>query len=323
MKRTAAFLLLVGLWLSQACAQSELTLWNTHPEGYPVTEGLENFAATVQSTTQNRVHIKISNNAVLGDQPTAIKKFQKGEIEMGEFNIGPLADAVPGANVLTRPFLFQSSKHMFQHVDGALGKRIEEKLYKAGFVVLGWYDGGSRSFFCTKPIQSIKDLKGLRIRVQASATAQNMVNLLGATPVVISSKDEVNEAFRVGKLDCAENNMPFYETAGHMKLAKYVYLSNHTVAPEALVMSVRSWEKLSTDDQKRVMEAGRQSAQYMRERWGQRVESSRQAALKQGSVFVAANDSSTVTTYRLLSPLLNEYLKKSEFQSEVFMVLTP
>lgn len=147
-----------------------------------------------------------------------------------------------------------------------------------------------------------------------------MVTLLGATPVVISSK---NEAFRVGKLDCAENNMPFYESARHMKLAKYVYLSNHSVAQKALLMSVRSWEKLSRDDRKRVMEAGRQSAQHTRERWSQRVESARQAAIKQGSVFVSATGSSTVTTYRLLSPLLNEYLKKSEFQSEVFMVLTP
>ncbi|MBT0571595.1 TRAP transporter substrate-binding protein [Curvibacter sp. CHRR-16] len=311
--------LLLGMVCSQAIAQVELKVWNIHPEGYPVTEALENFASKVQAQTQGRVRIKLFNNGVLGDQPKAVQMLKTREVDAGEFNLAPMADIVPEVNVLTRPFLFRDSQHMFQHMDGALGKRIEDKLRKAGIVVLGWYDGGARSFYCVKPVRVPKDLMGQRIRVQQSQTAISMVKLLGGDPVVIPFK-EVADAFRDGKIDCAENNLPSYESTGHMKLAKYVYLTNHTVAPEVLALSQQAWAKLSPADQTAVMDAGRQSALFMRERWTAKVESARQAATKQGTQFAPAGDASVL--YKRLAPLFNDYLKKSDYQTEVFMVLT-
>lgn len=319
MKKTVWSVVPLVLWCSQAWSQVEFRLWNIHPEGYPVTEALENFASRVQSQTQGRVKFKLFNNAVLGDQPKAIQMFKAGELDAGEFSIGPLADAVPEVNVLSRPFLFRDSKHMFQNIDGALGKRIEEKLVKAGYILLGWYDGGSRSFYCVKPVRAPKDLMGQRIRVGQAKAAIKMVELLGGTPVVLPFKD-VYDAFKDDKIDCAENNMPSYESTGHMKVAKYVYLTNHNVAPEVLAITATSWKKLSPQDQNAVMEAGRQSALFMRERWNARVETSRQAAIKQGSQFAPMGDASVL--FKRLGPLFNEYLQKSDYQSEVFMVLS-
>jgi tripartite ATP-independent transporter DctP family solute receptor len=302
-----------------AMAQTTLRAWNTHPEGYPVTEALQYFADTAQRNTQDRVRIKVFSNAVLGDQDKAVKMMKVGELEVAEFNIAPLAEAVPAVKVLTRPFLFRDSKHMFQHIDGPLGVHMESQLKDAGFVVLGWYDGGARSFYCTnKPIHGVQDLTGERIRVQQSEAAIEMVKLLGGTPVVLPYKD-VGEALKDGRIDCAENNMPAYESTGHMKSAKYVLLTYHTVAPEALVMSVAAWNRLGPDDQIRVLEAGRSSALRMRELWSQRLESSRLAATKQGTQFAPMGDSGAVV--KRLTPMFAKYLKDPESRSEVFTIL--
>jgi tripartite ATP-independent transporter DctP family solute receptor len=313
-------LLAAGLLFSGAAmSQTTLRVWNTHPEGYPVTEALQYFADAAQQSTQDRVQIKIFSNGVLGDQPKAVKMMKAGELDLAEFNIAPLAEAVPAVKVLTRPFLFRDSKHMFQHIDGPLGTHIESQLKDAGFVVLGWYDGGARSFYCVnKPIHSVQDLSGQRIRVQQSEAAIEMVKLLGGTPVVLPYK-EVGDALKDDKIDCAENNLPSYESTGHMKFAKYVYLTYHTVAPEALVMSLAAWDKLSKEDQVRMLEAGRSSALRMRELWNKRIETSRLAATKQGSQFATLRDAGSVV--RRLTPMFTKYLKDPESRSEVFTIL--
>ena len=305
--------------LSTAFAQSEMRAWNIQPDGYPVTEAMQFFSDTVAQSTRNRIKIKVDSNGKMGDQEKALQMMKSGDLEFAEFNIAPLAEAVPSVNVLTRPFLFRDSKHMFQQLDGPVGVQMAEKLKQAGFVVLGWYDGGARSFYCAnKPIRVVQDLAGERIRVQQSKAAIEMVKLLGATPVVIPYK-EVYDALKDGKIDCAENNLPAYESTGHMKVAKYVFVTNHSVAPEALVMSLKAWNKLSPDDQSKVMEAGKASAQRMHDLWNQRVETSRQAAMKQGSEFAPLRDSGTIV--RHLSPMFSQYLTDPETRSEVYSIL--
>ena len=148
-------------------AQIKLRAWNIHPEGYPVTEAMKSFAAEIAKTTQGKYQIEIFSNGALGDQPKAVQMLKSGEIDIAEFNSGPLSDAVPGLKVLNLPFLFTDSAHMFRHLDGKLGGCFADNLKAAGFVVVGWYDGGSRSFYCaTKAVKDLGDLAGTNIRVQ-------------------------------------------------------------------------------------------------------------------------------------------------------------
>lgn len=306
--------------LLQPVFAQELRAWNIHPDGYPVTEALAYFADQVGKETQNRIHVKVYSNAGLGDQPKAVQMMKAGELDLAEFSLGPLSEAAPSTKALTLPFLFRDSKHMFRQLDGKLGERFEAKLKEAGYVVLGWYDGGARSFYCVnKQIRQAQDFTGLRIRVQQSDTAIEMVKLLGATPVVLPYK-EVADALKDGRIDCAENNLPSYESAGHSKIAKFMYLSNHTVSPEALVMSTKAWGQLSPDDQKRFQEAGRKSAVRMRELWNQRVEEARAAAAKQGSQFVAMNDHGPLVAR--MRPLHQKYMADPQTRDELFTIIS-
>lgn len=301
-------------------AQTQFRAWNTHPDGYPVSLAMESFAEAVNQGTAGRYTVKVFSNGMLAsDQANAVQMVKQGEIDLAEFNLSPLAEAAPGAKVLTLPFLFRDSEHMFRHLDGKLGLQFASKLKDSGYVVLGWYDGGARHFYCmNKPLRQATDLQGLRIRVQQSEMAIQMVKLLDATPVVVPYK-EVLDAFKTGRIDCAENNLPAYESAGHMGVAKHMYLSNHLVSPEVLVMSVHAWDKLSEADRKVFLAAGRQSAEKMRELWKARVDLARTAALKQGTEFAVSKDYGPLVTK--MQPLYAKYFQDAATRHDLFTIL--
>ena len=136
----------LALALPALASATEFRSADIHPDGYPVTEAMKSFAQQVAQATQGRYQIEVFSNATLGDQPKAVAMLKSGEVDVAEFSSGPLSDAVPGIKVLNLPFLFTDSAHMFRHLDGTLGARFAANLQSAGFVVLGWYDGGARSF---------------------------------------------------------------------------------------------------------------------------------------------------------------------------------
>jgi tripartite ATP-independent transporter DctP family solute receptor len=299
-------------------AQTKLKLWNIHPEGYPVTVAVNSFAENVNKAAQGRYQIEVFSNGTLGDQPKAVQMIKTGEIDLAEFSNGPLSDAVPGIKVLNLPFLFNDSNHMFRHLDGKLGERFAANLKAAGFVMLGWYDGGSRSFYCIKPIANIGDLAGKKIRVQSSEIYKTLVKELTAEPLPIPFK-EVYAAFENGKIDCAENNFPSYESTGHYKVAKHVFVTNHVISPEALVVSTKVWDKLSSEDKVLFQEAGKKSALYMRDLWSKRVAEAIQITAKQGSTFTKLKDPATMI--KRMSPLYGKFMNDVTTREELLTII--
>lgn len=311
---------LLALACASAGAQTKLRAWNIHPDGYPVTEAMKRFASLVTQNTGGRYQIEIFSNATLGDQPKAVQMLKTGDVDVAEFSAGPLSDAVPGLKVLNLPFLFGDSAHMFKHLDGKLGEHFAAKLEAAGFVVVGWYDGGARSFYCaSRSVGSFKDLAGARIRVQQSEVYLEMVKLLGATPVALPFKD-VMGALEKGEVDCAENNMPSFESTGHYKVAKSVYMTNHVISPEALVVSTKLWNSLTPADKAGFKKAGAESAIFMRELWNQRTTSAVEAANKQGVQFVRVRDAAPMV--RRMAPLYGKYMADPNTRDELLTIIS-
>ena len=308
-----------ALCAGAAMAQAKLRAWNIHPDGYPVSEAMKSFADQVAKSTGGRYNIEIFNNAALGDQPKAVQMLKSGEVDVAEFSSGPLSDAVPGIKVLNLPFLFTDSAHMFRHLDGKLGERFAANLKAAGFVVLGWYDGGGRSFYCVKPVNNLRDLAGTNIRVQQSEIYIEMVKLLDAKPVALPFKDVLG-ALEQGKVDCAENNLPSYESTGHFKVAKNVYVTNHVISPEALVVSTKLWDKLSKEDKAAFTEAGAKSAILMRELWNKRVAAALETTTKQGAQFVKVRDASPMV--RRMGPLYGKYMADPTTREELLTIIS-
>lgn len=313
-------LLVALVGIQQAAAQTAMRLWVIHPDDYPVTIAARSFASEVGKRSNGRIKIDVIGTDIIRDQAEAQKMLKEGKLEMGEFNLAMLSEAVPSMKALNLPFLFSDSKHMFTLLDGEMGKTFEKRLSEVGFVNLGWYDGGSRSFYCAgTKLTGPRDFKGLRIRVIGSEVFKEMASHLGATPVSIPYKD-VAAAFERKEIDCAENNLPSFVSSGHYKYAKHMLLTDHMVLPEALIINSASWKKLSKEDQALVAEEGRKSAIFMRELWNKRVDESRAIALKAGVTFDRPLDFGSYLSR--MKPLHQKYWKNPEMRTELVAILS-
>ncbi|MEP4194414.1 MAG: TRAP transporter substrate-binding protein [Aliishimia sp.] len=250
-----------------SASAAELRGWNIHVEDYPVSIAMESFMAEVAEKTGGAVTGKIFHNGVLGSQPDAIEQIRLGIIDFGEFSLGPMGQSIPETNVVSLPFIFPSIPKMYELMDGDVGEAIGAGMIAKGIVPLGWYDAGARSFYnSVRPINTPADVEGLKVRVMSNDLFVGMVESMdgNATPMAFG---EVYQSIKTGVVDGAENNPPSYESTNHFEVAKYYSLTEHLIIPECLCMSLKTWEKMTPEQQAILKEAGHKSAVQQRELW--------------------------------------------------------
>lgn len=246
---------------------AELRGWNIHVEDYPVSIAMESFLAEVTERTDGAVTGEIYHNGVLGSQPDAIEQIRLGIIDFGEFSLGPMGQSIPETNVVSLPFIFKSIPQMYALMDGEVGDAIGAGMIAKGMVPLGWYDAGARSFYnSVRPINTPADVAGLKVRVMSNDLFVGMVESMAgnATPMAFG---EVYQSIKTGVVDGAENNPPSYESTNHFEVAKYYSLTEHLIIPECLCMSLKTWEKMTPEQQEILKDAGQKSATMQRELW--------------------------------------------------------
>jgi tripartite ATP-independent transporter DctP family solute receptor len=248
------------------------------------------MARLVEERTAGRHRIRVFHSRQLGEEKDTIEQTRVGAIDLNRTNVAPIGSLIPAANVLALPFLFRSFDHLHKVLDHAIGDEILTSSQRHGFVSLTFYDSGSRSIYnSVRPIRTLADMKGLRIRVQQSELMVEMIKALGAEPIELPY-GQVSTGLSTRLIDGAENNWPSYVTTNHYKLAPYYTLTEHTMGPEVLVVSPRAWESLSAEDQNIFRAAARKSSAYMRELWHGLEERSRQQARAAGNTIISEFD---------------------------------
>jgi tripartite ATP-independent transporter DctP family solute receptor len=225
--------------------------------------------------TKGRLGVRVYASGSLGAEKDNIEQLKIGGLDMMRVHIGALNSVVPETMVTALPFVFRSTEHMRHVLDGPIGDEILAAMEAQGLVGLAFYDSGSRSFYSAKkPIRSLADMKGLKIRVPQSDLFVSMIEVLHANPTPMPL-GEVYTALKTGIVDAAENNWPAYESSRHFEAAKYFNLSEHSLAPDVLVFSKKIWDKLPKEDQALVRKAAKDSVPFMRKLWDAREIASR------------------------------------------------
>ncbi|MCP3418023.1 TRAP transporter substrate-binding protein [Bradyrhizobium brasilense] len=251
---------------------------DTQNEDYPTVQALNYMDRLIAERTAGRHRIVVFHSRQLGEEKETLEQTRAGAIDLNRTNVALIGTMVPSVNVLAMPFLFRSPEHLQTVLDGPIGSEILNSLGDHGFVGLAFYDSGARSIYnSVRPVRSLDDLKGLRVRVQQSERMSDMVRALGAQPVQMPY-GQVLTGFATGLIDGAENNWASFVTTGHYKYAGYYTLTRHTFSPDVLLMSQKAWASLSPEEQTIFREAAQRSSAYMRERWRELEERSRQQA---------------------------------------------
>jgi tripartite ATP-independent transporter DctP family solute receptor len=287
--RAAALCIAVAL-AAPAAGAREFRVADTQAEDYATVQALTFMARQVEERTGGRHHIRVFHSRQLGEEKDTIEQTRVGAIDLNRTNVAPIGSLIPAANVLALPFLFRSFDHLHKVLDHTIGDEILAGFQQHGFVGLAFYDSGSRSIYNSiRPVRTLADMKGLRIRVQQSELMSDMIRALGAEPIELPY-GQVLTGLSTRLIDGAENNWPSYVTTNHYKLAPYYTLTEHTMGPEVLVMSLRAWESLSAEDKEIFRDAARKSSAFMRGLWSGLEERSRQQARAAGSTIVADFD---------------------------------
>jgi tripartite ATP-independent transporter DctP family solute receptor len=294
-RRGYAALLLLGAvtaWLAAAHRTDarEFRAADTQVENYPTVQALIYMDKLINERTGGRHRIRVFHSRQLGEEKETIEQTRAGAIDLNRTNVAPLGSFIADVNALAMPFLFRSIGHLHKVLDGSVGEDILASFEPHGFIGLAFYDSGARSIYnSSRPVRTPADLKGLRLRVQQSEQMVDMVKALGAQPIELPY-GQVLTGLETRLIDGAENNWPSYVTTEHYTVARHYTLTEHTMGPEVLVMSVRAWQELSADDRQIFKDAARQSGLYMREQWQAWEASARKQAEAAGNVIVSNVD---------------------------------
>lgn len=267
-----------------------LTYAENHITDYPTTQGAVKFAQMVEKKTEGKVRIQVKANGEFGTQQQVVNQIQFGGIDFARVSLSSISDELPQLNVLQLPFLYENSEHMWKVLEGEVGKACWESIYDLHLIPLSWYDGGSRSFYSAdKPIKTIEDIKGMTVRVQESQMMQDMITLLGGTPIDVAYS-ELYSAFETGKIDAAENNWPSYQISGHYEVAPYYTVDEHTRVPEIQLMSSETWKKLPEEYRKIIQECAQESSEYERQLWKEQEMISQEESVKEGCQVITLSE---------------------------------
>ena len=177
---------------------------------HPVHKAMEFMAKKVKEKSNGQLQVAIYPSQQLGTERQCVELLQIGSLGMTKISASVMENFSPLFTVFSLPYVFKDEQHGFDVLDSEIGHKILTSSEKYWLRGLCYYDAGSRSFYTIKtPVNSPKDLDGLKIRTQESQTSVKLVNSLGgsATPIAWG---ELYTALQQGVVDGAENNPPSF-----------------------------------------------------------------------------------------------------------------
>ena len=273
--------------LAGAAQARDFRAAEVHAKDFPTNLALKFMSDDLAQSTGGKDHIKVFADSALGSETDTVEQVKIGALDMVRVNLASFHGIVPETLIPSLPFLFRDIEHFRKTIYGPQGDKILAAFDKAGFVGLAFYESGARSIYAHKPIHSVADVKGLKIRVQPSDLMVSLVSAMGASPTPMPYA-EVYTGLKTGLLDAAENNYPSYEEAKHYESAAVYSETFHVMTPEVVVFSKKIWDTLTPQEQTAVREAAKKSVPYYTQLWEAKEKSSKEALVKAGVKFVPA-----------------------------------
>jgi tripartite ATP-independent transporter DctP family solute receptor len=259
-----AVLFLLGLIQGSEAQVINMRFAHYAEETHPGNLAAKQFAAKVEERTKGQVKIAIYPANMLGSPPEQAEQVRLGSIDMSLPTQGALDKYVKAFSVVMLPFVYDGYDHAHRTLDGPSMNWLAPLGEKEGFVVLSNWEWGFRNLTNSKrPILKPEDVKGLKIRTPPEIQLQAAMEALGGIVTKIAFP-EVYMALSQGVVDAQENPIPviyhnkFYEVQKHLSLTRHVY--NNMVH----VISVKSWGKLTPEQQKIFREESKAAGAMMR-----------------------------------------------------------
>jgi tripartite ATP-independent transporter DctP family solute receptor len=234
-------------------AQFELRQFHNQPAESPLHKRLVEMWAVVKAETHGRIQVETfaENDRIAGGDPAALRMLIDGRLDFFTLNGGLIGTVVPAVDVQGIPFAFRTPAQAYDALDGDLGKYLRDEMSAKDIYAVprGCFENGFRQITCAiKPVRTVDDLRGLKVRTPDSPVYSELFQALGATPVPINL-NQAYDALKTGAADAQENPLAIVELFKFYEVQKYVSLTSHVWAGFNLIANLKLWQRLPLEVQ--------------------------------------------------------------------------
>lgn len=215
------------------------------------------FKEEVEKNSNGRIKIEIHPNGELGGDGELIEGVINGKVDMTVSSAGNFAVYATKLGISAMPFLFSDFEDAWAFMDNYIVADVNKTLEEFGIVVLSHFDNGFRCVTTTnKPVKTVADMKGLKIRTPPNQIVMETMLALGATPKPYAF-NELKGALRNGLFDSQENPIPVIYNSKLFEEQKYLAITNHSYDAMPLVIRKELWDVFSDSDKKIIQNAAK------------------------------------------------------------------
>ena len=283
-----ALLCLLFVVGGNAWAQSPIVIKFSHvvAKDTPKGKAAEKFKELAEAATKGRVKIEVYANSTLYKDKEELEALQLGAVQMlapSMAKFGPLG--VKEFELFDFPYLFTDQQSLERVTNGPVGKEMLKRLETKGLIGLSFWDNGFKIMSSNRSMHVPTDLKGLKLRIQASKVLDEQMRALGANPQVMAFS-EVYQALQTGVVDGLENVPSNLYTQKMHEVQKHMTVTNHGYIGYAVVVNKKFWEKLPADVRSQLDGAMKEATEYANKIAQQENEAALDAIRKSGKVTV-------------------------------------
>ncbi|MAW86892.1 MAG: C4-dicarboxylate ABC transporter substrate-binding protein [Phyllobacteriaceae bacterium] len=244
-----------ALALSSAALQAkELTFGMQDNEVSNVYRGAQAFQEKLAEISGGEMTVKIFPSSQLGDFKAMVAQVQAGELDMVMTGYPDMSYVIPELKLIGAPYVVRDFDHLQKIVAGPWGQKMDEKFAAQGIELLDTWYYGTRQTTSNKAIESMDDMKGLRMRTPNVPFLIAYAENVGATPAPVAFQ-EVYLALQTNQVDAEENPLPTIEAMKFYEVQSHIALTNHFVASSAVQISKSVWDGLSDQEKEWVQTA--------------------------------------------------------------------
>lgn len=260
----------------------KLRLGQSKSANHPVSKGIDKFAELVEEKSNGEIIIETFHDALLGSDREVIESAQQGTLDLASSSTPNMASFTNYFTAWDLPYIFESKDEVYKAVDGEAGDVVREEMEKSGFKVMFFPDYGFRQVVNNlKPIKLPSDLKGMKIRTTNSPVEIADYTAWGANPTPVAWA-EVFTALQQGTVEGEGNSYSLLWDSKHQEVLKYATEVNYNYSSDIVVMNKAIFDKLSTEHQNILLEAGKEAVVWQRELANEREAEAKQQFIDYG-----------------------------------------
>ncbi|WP_053218271.1 TRAP transporter substrate-binding protein [Virgibacillus senegalensis] len=290
---------------------------------HPQYKGLLKFKEIVEEKTDGAIKVETYHSGQLGDDRTMTEALQLGSQEVTIPSTAPLANFADEFSIFDFPFLFPNEEVADKVLDGEVGQKILKKLESKDLVGLTYWENGFRDVTNSKrPIKTVEDFKGLKLRTMENDLHLEAFRELGANPTPMAFT-ELFTAMQQGTVDGQENPYATIYLEKFYEAQDYVSNTHHVYSPFVFLMSKSFYDGLSAEQQQIVTEAAIEAGHYERDLNREANQQYLSDLEEEGMEYSEISEEEHAKMKELVQPVIDKYAEEigKELVDEVYQAV--